>query len=74
MKEFFARLILNFIFILSVVIAGICGLGILFSAVVCAWDIMILCIILCLLVPQLLSPSGQSNNTIIKPPGSQEVF
>ena len=47
MKEFFARLIFNFIFILSIIVAGFCGLGILFSAVVCAWDITILCIILC---------------------------
>ena len=44
MKEFFARLILNFIFIL---IAGVCGMGILFSALECAWDIMILCMVLC---------------------------
>lgn len=47
MKEFFARLILNFIFILSIVIAGVCGLGIFISLLECAWDIMILCIILC---------------------------
>ena len=47
MKEFFARLILNFIFILSIIVAGVCGMGILFSALECAWDIMILCIILC---------------------------
>ena len=47
MKEFFARLILNFIFILSIVIAGVCGLGIFISSLECAWDIMILCMILC---------------------------
>lgn len=47
MKEFFARLILNFIFILNIVIAGVCGMGILFSALECAWDIMILCMVLC---------------------------
>lgn len=47
MKEFFARLILNFIFILSIVIAGVCGMGIFISLLECAWDIMILCIILC---------------------------
>ena len=47
MKEFFARLIINFVFILSVVIAAVCGLGIFISLLECAWDIMILCIILC---------------------------
>lgn len=47
MKEFFARLILNFIFILSIVIAGVCGLGIFISLLECAWDIMILCMVLC---------------------------
>ena len=47
MKEFLARLILNFIFILSIVIAGVCGMGIFISLLECAWDIMILCIILC---------------------------
>ena len=47
MKEFFARLILKFIFILSIVIAGVCGLGIFISLLECAWDIMILCMILC---------------------------
>ena len=47
MKEFFARLILNFIFILSIVVAGVCGMGILISAMECAWDILILCIVLC---------------------------
>lgn len=47
MKEFFARLILNFIFILSIIVAGVCGMGILISAIECAWDITILCIILC---------------------------
>ena len=47
MKEFFARLILNFIFILSIVIAGVCGMGILLSALECVWGIMILCMILC---------------------------
>lgn len=47
MKEFFSRLILNFFFILGIVIAVVSCLGILFSAVVCAWDIMILYIILC---------------------------
>ena len=47
MKEFFSRLILNFIFILSIVIAGVCGLGIFISLLECAWDIMILCIFLC---------------------------
>lgn len=47
MKEFFARLIVNFIFILSIVIAGVCGMGILISALECAWDILILCVILC---------------------------
>ena len=47
MKEFFARLILNFIFILSIVIAFVCGLGIFISLLECAWDVMILCIILC---------------------------
>jgi hypothetical protein len=47
MKEFFARLILNFIFILSIVLAGVCGMGILLSALECVWGIMILCMILC---------------------------
>lgn len=47
MKEFFARLILNFIFVLGIVIGVVSCLGILSSAVACAWDIMILCIILC---------------------------
>ena len=47
MKEFFARLILNFIFILSIVVAGVCGMGIFISLLECAWDVMILCIILC---------------------------
>ena len=47
MKEFFARLILNFIFILSIVLAGVCGLGIFISLLECAWDIMILCMVLC---------------------------
>ena len=47
MKEFFARLILNFIFILGIVIASVCGMGILISAMECAWDILILCIVLC---------------------------
>jgi hypothetical protein len=47
MKEFFARLILNFIFILSIVIAWVCGIGIAISLLECAWDVMILCIILC---------------------------
>ena len=47
MKEFFARLILNFIFILSIVLAGVCGMGIFISLLECAWDIMILCMILC---------------------------
>ena len=47
MKEFFARLILNFIFILSIVLAGVCGMGIFISLLECAWDIMILCMVLC---------------------------
>lgn len=47
MKEFFACLILNFIFILSIVIACVCGLGIFIALLECAWDVMILCIILC---------------------------
>lgn len=47
MKEFFARLILNFIFILSMVLAGVCGMGIFISLLECAWDIMILCMVLC---------------------------
>lgn len=47
MKEFFARLILNFIFILSIVLAGVCGMGIFISLLECAWDFLILCIILC---------------------------
>ena len=47
MKEFFARLILNFIFILSIVVAGVCGMGIFISLLECVWDIMILCIVLC---------------------------
>ena len=47
MKEFFARLILNFIFILSIVLAGVCGMGIFISLLECAWGIMILCMILC---------------------------
>ena len=47
MKEFFARLILNFIFILSIVLAGVCGMGIFISLLECAWDVMVLCIILC---------------------------
>lgn len=47
MKEFFARLILNFIFILSIVIAFVCGMGILIALLECTWDVMILCIILC---------------------------
>lgn len=47
MKEFFARLILNFIFILSIVLAGVCGMGIFISLLECAWDIMILCMIFC---------------------------
>ena len=46
MKEFFARLILNFIFILSIVIAGVCGLGIFISLLECACDIIILCMVL----------------------------
>ena len=49
MKEFFARLILNFIFILSIVLAGVCGLGIFISLLECAWDIKILCMVLCAL-------------------------
>ena len=47
MKEFFARLILNFIFILSIVIAVVCGMAICISLLECAWDIAILCMILC---------------------------
>jgi len=47
MKEFFARLVLNFIFILSIVIACVCGIGIFIALLECAWDVMILCIILC---------------------------
>lgn len=47
MKEFFARLILNFIFILSIVIACVCGIGIFIALLECAWDVMVLCIILC---------------------------
>ena len=47
MKEFFARLILNFIFILSIVIAAVCGMGIFIASLECAWDIMILCMVLC---------------------------
>lgn len=47
MKEFFTRLILNFIFILSIVIAFICGLGIFITLFLCIWDILILCIVLC---------------------------
>lgn len=47
MKEFFVRLILNFIFILSIVIAYACGIGIFIALLEYAWDIMILCIILC---------------------------
>lgn len=47
MKEFFARLILNFIFILNIVIACVCGMGIFIALLECAWDVMILCIILC---------------------------
>ena len=47
MKEFFARLIINFVFILSIVIAGVCGMAILISLLECAWGIAILCMILC---------------------------
>ena len=47
MKEFFSRLIFNFLFILSIVIASVCGLGMFISLLECAWDIMILCMILC---------------------------
>lgn len=47
MKEFFARLILNFIFILSIVIAYACGIGIFIALLEYAWDIMILCMVLC---------------------------
>lgn len=47
MKDFFARLILNFIFILSIVLAWVCGMGIFISLLECAWDFLILCIILC---------------------------
>lgn len=47
MKEFFARLIINFIFILSIVMAIVCGFGIIFASLEGAWDIMILCTILC---------------------------
>ena len=47
MKEFFARLILNFIFILSIILAGVCGMGIFISLLECVWGIMILCMILC---------------------------
>lgn len=47
MKEFFVRLILNFIFILSIVIAVVCGMAILISLIESAWDIAILCMVLC---------------------------
>lgn len=47
MREFFIRLILNFIFILSIVIACVCGMGIFISLLECAWDIVILCMVLC---------------------------
>ena len=47
MKEFFARLILNFIFILSIVVAVVCGMAIFISLLKYAWDIAILCMVLC---------------------------
>ena len=47
MKEFFARLILNFIFVLGIVIAYACGIGIFIALLEYAWDIMILCMVLC---------------------------
>lgn len=47
MKEFFARLIINFVFILSIVVAGVCGIAILISLLECAWGIAILCMVLC---------------------------
>ena len=47
MKEFFARLIINFVFILSIVVAGVCGMAILISLMESAWDIAILCMVLC---------------------------
>ena len=60
MKEFFARLILNFIFILSIIVAGVCGVGILISAIECAWGITILCIILCPLGAAIAVTLGQT--------------
>ena len=47
MKEFFARLILNFIYILSIIVAWVCGAGIVISLLECAWNVAILCIVLC---------------------------
>lgn len=47
MKEFFTRLIINFIYILGIVMASVCGMGIFISLLECAWGIMILCMILC---------------------------
>ena len=47
MKEFFARLIVNFVFVLSCVVAFVCGMGVFISLLECAWDFLILCIILC---------------------------
>ena len=46
-KMIFARLIANFIFCFSIVVAVCCGIGIFISLLECVWDIMILCMILC---------------------------
>ena len=43
----FARWVINFILCLSVVLALVCGMGILIALLECAWDVMILCMVLC---------------------------
>ena len=47
MKDFFAHLIINFVFVLGCAVAFVCGMGIFISLLECAWDIMILCMIFC---------------------------
>lgn len=49
MKEFLARLIINFILVSSLMVAIVSGLGIVIALLECLWKPMILCIVLCAL-------------------------
>lgn len=49
MKEFLARLIINFILVSSLMVAIVSGLGIVIALLEYLWKPMILCIVLCAL-------------------------